>query len=83
MIGGIWKVKNGVSLVNGSINSSPCWADFLKIKQLYTNKGRIMMIGNGQQTNFWGDTWCIDKPLKDQYPDLLQFAMIQTALLNS
>lgn len=29
-----------------------------------------MLIGNGQNTRFWEDTWLGDKPLSDQYPTL-------------
>ena len=41
----------------------------MKVKDLFFQRGS-MIVGNGQNTRFWKDTWLGDKPLCDQYPSL-------------
>lgn len=64
-----YKLQNGICRVNSTMSDSPCWADLLKIKQIYM-RGRMMVVGDGKQTDFWHDCRCGDKPLKDQFPEL-------------
>jgi len=49
--------------------NSPVWNDLLKVKDLYL-QGRIMVVGDGQGTDFWQDAWCGAIPLKEKFPEL-------------
>ena len=59
--------------------NSPIWNDLLKVKVIYL-KGRIMIVGNGQSTDFWQDAWCGTMPLKEKFPDL--FAICNTNVVS-
>jgi hypothetical protein len=41
----------------------------MNIKDEFFKRGSLV-VGNGQNTRFWEDTWLGDLPLKDQYPTL-------------
>lgn len=49
-----YKLQNGICQVKSIVNDSPCWADLMKLKQIYMGGG-IMIIDNGMQTEFWND----------------------------
>ena len=66
-----YKIDGGIYQLHSTVNYSPCWADPIKIKDLYL-KGKKMMVGNGKQTDFWGHKWCSDKPLLSTFPDLFE-----------
>ena len=34
-------------------SDSPCWSDFLKVKNIYL-ENRVMRVGSGEQTSLWG-----------------------------
>lgn len=71
-----YKLQNWICQVKSTVNDSPCWADLMKLKQIHMG-GRIMIIGNGMQTDFWNDCWCGQIALKDQFLEFffLQFVM--------
>ena len=48
---------------------SAFWTDMLAVKDIYLC-GREMIVGNGQDTDFWGDAWCGHSPLKDTFQEL-------------
>jgi hypothetical protein len=49
-------VDKGITRVSMKHDDSGVWKDLLKVKHLYTT-GRIMLVGNGQSTDFWNDAW--------------------------
>ena len=76
---GLWQeivrkkyVKNGClhSLKKKSTNS-PVWNQLLSIKEIYI-AGRKMLVGQGDSTSFWKDSWICDTPLKDKFPQLFE-----------
>ena len=91
-----WKLENGEGLWQDIVmakyvkkqclhnlkkkpGNSPSWNDLLKVKEFYL-KGRIMIVGNGQSTDFWQDAWCGTMPLKEKFPDL--FAICNTNVVS-
>jgi hypothetical protein len=52
------------------------WKDLLKVKHLYL-KGRIIVVGNCQNTNFWEDPWCGVIALKDKFKELFEICLEQ------
>jgi hypothetical protein len=48
-------------------DDSVVWKDLLKLKHLYTT-GRIMLVGNGQSTDFWNDAWRGTSVFCDKFP---------------
>ena len=47
----------------------PFWKGFMRTKATFFNKSKFI-VGNGNTTRFWDDTWLGDKPLALQYPSL-------------
>lgn len=49
------------TLVSSNLNTKlqihPVKHDLTKAKEIYL-KGRIMLVDNGKQTDFWSDPWC-------------------------
>ncbi|PNT75212.1 hypothetical protein BRADI_1g28723v3 [Brachypodium distachyon] len=54
-------------------NDSPCWADLLKVRDLYV-KGRCVVIGDGKSTDLWGDAWCGQVSFAQQFPRLFSIS---------
>jgi hypothetical protein len=52
-----YRLNRGISYLRINPKNSPVWNDLLKVRQLYT-KGRIMLLGNSQNIDFWEDPWC-------------------------
>ena len=52
---------------------SPFWKGIIKVKDDFFKREK-MIIGNGEQTRFWEDSWLGPTPLKDQYPVLYNIA---------
>jgi hypothetical protein len=46
-----YKITKGITSLRQNGKESPVWKDLLKVKHLYL-KGRIVVVGNGQNTNF-------------------------------
>jgi hypothetical protein len=59
---------------------SPMWNDLLKVRDLYL-RGRIMMVGDGNATDFWNDVWCGEMALKEKYPNLFDICNEQCCLV--
>jgi hypothetical protein len=49
------------------------WNDLIKIKDLY-RYGRVVKIGNGEDTNFWLDAWCGEITLKEKFSALFEIS---------
>lgn len=70
-----WKLEaesgicQSIHNIKGKQSDSPGGKDLLHIRELYL-KGRVMIVGNGRRTDFWGDSWCGHTPLKDQFLSL-------------
>ena len=62
--------KKCVSQLCVRISNSPVWNDLLlKVWDIYV-KNRIMVFGNGEMPDFWGDAWCGITPLNETFPEL-------------
>lgn len=48
---------------------SPFWKGLMRVKDEFFRRGEFV-VGNGQTTWFWEDTWLGDTPLGIQYPTL-------------
>jgi hypothetical protein len=48
---------------------SPFWKGLMSVKDGFFERGS-MVVGNGQNTRLWEDTWLGNKPLCDQYNSL-------------
>ena len=55
--------------VTAKPNDSPFWKGLMKTKVAFFNRSKFI-VGNGQSTRFWEDTWLGDSPLAMQYPSL-------------
>jgi hypothetical protein len=64
-----YKIDRGIAQLRQKPRDSSVWNDLFKVKQLYL-KGRIMIVGNGSNTNFCEDPWCGMVPLKDKFKEL-------------
>jgi hypothetical protein len=69
-------VDKGIQNIKVKSNDSPVWKDLLKVKHLYT-QGRVMVVGNGNSTNFWSDAWCGSVPLCEKFPQLFDICLQQ------
>lgn len=56
------------------------WKGILQFWPLF-KEGLGYAVGNGQQTRFWGDVWCGERPLKQDYPDLYNVAADPSSLV--
>ena len=52
-------------------SNSPVWNQLLSVKDIYM-KGRKMIVGKGDTTSFWRDTWVCETPLKDTCSQLFE-----------
>jgi hypothetical protein len=67
-------VDKGITRVSMKHDDSAVWKDPLKVKHLYT-MGRMMLVGNGQYTDFWKDAWCGTSAFCDNFPQLSTSAL--------
>ena len=51
----------------------------MRIKATFFNRTR-RIVGNGNDTRFWEDTWLGDEPLATQYPSLYRIFQRREAL---
>ena len=58
-----------ISMLKKKQSNSPVWNDLLQVKDAYVH-GRKMIVGNGNKTNLWKDTWCTELPLVAKFADL-------------
>jgi hypothetical protein len=58
-----------LSQISANPTDSPFWKGLMHVKDDFFSRGSSV-VGNGQNTRFWEDTWLGDRPLKDQYPTL-------------
>jgi hypothetical protein len=68
-----YRVRGGIANLKNKPSNSPVWNDLIKIKNLYLS-GRIVKIGNGEDTDFWLDAWCGDTTLKEKFNDLFEIS---------
>jgi len=76
---GLWQeivrkkyVKNGcLHSLKKKPTNSPVWNQLLCIKDIYI-AGRKMLVGHGDSTSFWKDSWICDTSLKDKFPQLFE-----------
>ena len=52
-------------------SNSPVWNDLIKVKNIYI-KGRVLILGDGNNIDFWHDIWCRPLSLKDRFPELFK-----------
>jgi hypothetical protein len=71
-----YKITKGITSLRQNGKESLVWKDLLKVKHLYL-KGRIIVVGNSQNTNFWEDPWCGIIALKDKFKDLFEICLEQ------
>jgi hypothetical protein len=69
-------VDKGIQNIKMKSNDSPVWKDLLKVKHLYT-QGRVMVVGNGNSTDFWSDAWCGSVPFCEKFPQLFDICLQQ------
>jgi hypothetical protein len=62
-------VNKGITRVSIKHDDFAVWKDLLKVKHLYIRE-RMMIVGNGQSTNFWKDAWCGTNAFCDSFPQL-------------
>jgi hypothetical protein len=58
-----------LSQISANPTDSPFWKGLMHVKDDFFSRGSSV-VGDGQNTRFWEDTWLGDRPLKDQYPTL-------------
>jgi hypothetical protein len=58
-----------LSEVQVNANDSPFWKGLMSVKNDFFKRG-LFVIGDGQKTRFWEDTWLGTQPLADQYESL-------------
>jgi hypothetical protein len=66
-----YRVKGWIASLGEKPTNSPMWNDLIKIKDLYL-ASRIMKVGNGADTDFWGDPWCGNIALKSKFRTLYE-----------
>jgi hypothetical protein len=69
-------VDKGITRVSMKHDDSMVWKDLLKVKHLYT-MGRMMLVANGQATDFWKDAWCGTSAFCDKFPQLFNICSQQ------
>jgi hypothetical protein len=68
-----YQVKGGIATLKYKPSNSLVWNDLIKIKDL-CRYGRVVKIGNGEDTDFWLDAWCGDTALKEKFSDLFEIS---------
>ena len=83
---GLWQrivkkkyLKNSfISLLKKKPKNSPVWNQLISIRDIYTS-GRKLIVGNGNSTSFWKDTWLCDTSLQEKFPLLFDISTKQNA----
>ena len=76
-----------LSQVTVKATDSQFWKGLMKVKEGFFKRGKFV-VGNGQATRFWEDTWLGEDPLASQYPLLYNVirqknVLVADALANS
>ena len=53
--------------VEAQPTDSPFWKGLMRVKDDFFSRGSFV-VGNGETTRFWEDTWLGTSPLMNQYP---------------
>lgn len=75
VIQAIYGIDGNVSMKN-KFRMNSCWSSIVKEMRLMANRGMDIFafinrrLGNGEDTNFWTDSWYSGGVLKDLYPRL-------------
>ena len=72
--------RSCVSMVKRKQSNSPVWKDLLKVKDVYM-KGRKMVVGKGNKTDFWQDIWCTDESLVEKFANLFDICHEQKVMV--
>uniref|UniRef100_A0A8I6WF16 Reverse transcriptase zinc-binding domain-containing protein n=1 Tax=Hordeum vulgare subsp. vulgare TaxID=112509 RepID=A0A8I6WF16_HORVV len=64
--------------VNVRPNDSPFWKGLMKVRSSFFHRIKFI-IGNGEGTRFWEDSWLGETPLATQYPALYNIAQRKDA----
>ena len=59
---------------------SPFWKGLMRVKSVFFNRTKFI-IGDGNNTRFWEDTWLGETPLALQYPSLYNIVQRRDALV--
>uniref|UniRef100_A0A453GLK2 Reverse transcriptase zinc-binding domain-containing protein n=1 Tax=Aegilops tauschii subsp. strangulata TaxID=200361 RepID=A0A453GLK2_AEGTS len=59
---------------------SPFWKGLMRVKTTFFNRTKFI-VGDGDNTRFWEDTWLGDTPLALQYPSLYCIVQRREALV--
>uniref|UniRef100_A0A453B2E7 Reverse transcriptase zinc-binding domain-containing protein n=1 Tax=Aegilops tauschii subsp. strangulata TaxID=200361 RepID=A0A453B2E7_AEGTS len=59
---------------------SPFWKGLMRVKATFFNRTKFI-VGDGNDTRFWEDTWLGDTPLALQYPTLYRIVHRRDALV--
>ena len=59
---------------------SPFWKGLMRVKASFFNRTKFI-VGDGNDTRFWEDTWLGDTPLALQYPTLYRIVQRRDALV--
>ena len=59
---------------------SPFWKGLMRVKAALFNRTKFI-VGDGNDTRFWDDTWLGDTPLALQYPTLYRIVQRRDALV--
>jgi hypothetical protein len=70
------KIREGIKQLKQKQENSPVWNDLIKVKDIYT-RGRVMILGNGKEIDFWRDAWCGLVPLKEKFQELYDICLTQ------
>jgi hypothetical protein len=66
-----YKIIRGIAQLQKNPRNPSVWNDLPKVKSLYLSR-RTVLVGNGQDTDFWGDSWCGAVPLKEKFTELFE-----------
>lgn len=74
---GLWQdlvkqkyIKNKcLSQVKHKQSDPPVWTDLLKVRDVYL-QGRLVIVRDGKNTDFWNDKWCGNFSLREVYQSI-------------
>ena len=67
--------------VEAQPTDSPFWKGLMRVKDDFFSRGSFV-VGNGETTRFWEDTWLGNSPLMNQYPLLYNIVQNQHASVH-
>ena len=68
--------------VTSKSNDSPFWKGLIKVKVAFFNRTKFV-VGGGESTRFWEDTWLGETPLAMQYPNLYNIVQRKQNFVSS